>query len=265
MSVGPETSSRSSTCPAATSSGSSRSKDTSACTGQPSCPGTRCSSSRSERTGELLVVGLEDGGIRRKLPTGGQATHMLALGGEWVYAANIASGTVSRIDLTGSRPLHVPGRRERAPRVWRRPPTGWRVGPEAWTAGRWWACGEKTGRWWPPSKGSRCPTAWRSPLMAPRSWSATPRPMSSCSSTVRRVRSSARIDVAAASAEAGLGGEPSPQGFVLSRDGRWAFVSTKAINRVAVVDLVGRRVVRFLEAGLGPDGIGFSPVRGGGA
>ena len=74
---------------------------------------------------------------------------------------------------------------------------------------------------------------------------------------------SARIDVAAASVEAGLGSEPSPQGFTLSRDGRWAFLSTKGIDRVAVVDLHSRTVVRFLEAGAGPDGIAYSPVVGG--
>ena len=50
----------------------------------------------------------------------------------------------------------------------------------------------------------------------------------------------------------------------------WAMVSDRGrlfatmpdINRVAVVDLRSRQVVRFLESGLGPDGIAFSPVRG---
>ena len=73
---------------------------------------------------------------------------------------------------------------------------------------------------------------------------------------------SGRTDMAAASAEAGFGNEPSPQCFTLSRDGHWALVSNKAINRVAVVDLRSQRVVRFLEAGSAPDGIAFSPVRG---
>ena len=70
----------------------------------------------------------------------------------------------------------------------------------------------------------------------------------------------AEIDIDAAASLAGLGDTASPEGFVLSRDGQWAFVSTKALNRVAVVHLASRQVVRFLETGAGPDGIAFSPV-----
>ena len=74
----------------------------------------------------------------------------------------------------------------------------------------------------------------------------------------------ARVDIGAAAREAGLAGDASPQGFVLSPDGAWAFVSTKGLDRVAVVDLAARRVTAFLEAGAGPDGIAFSPVTSGG-
>jgi DNA-binding beta-propeller fold protein YncE len=70
----------------------------------------------------------------------------------------------------------------------------------------------------------------------------------------------ATIEVDAAAREAGFQGEASPQGIVLSPDGAWAFVSAKAIDRVAVIHLESRQVVRFLETGDGPDGIGFSPV-----
>ena len=73
---------------------------------------------------------------------------------------------------------------------------------------------------------------------------------------------SGSIDVDAAALEAGYGAAASPQGFTLSPDGHWAFVSAKGINRVALVHLESQRVVRFLETGLGPDGISFSPVGG---
>lgn len=134
----------------------------------------------SERTGEILVLGLEDGGIRRKLPTGGEAPHMVARGGRWLYTAVVVSD------------------------------------PEA-----------------------------EALVLVDRAEG--------------RVR--ARMDVGAAAREAGLGDEPSPQGFTLSPDGAWAFVATKGIDRVAVVDLSGARVVRFLPSGAGPDGIAFSRVR----
>ena len=61
-------------------------------------PGDSLLALTSERTGEILIVGAGDGAIRRILSTGGRSPHMLALAGPWIYAANIADGTVSRID-----------------------------------------------------------------------------------------------------------------------------------------------------------------------
>ena len=55
----------------------------------------------SERTGEVLVVSADDGAVRRVLSTGGRVPHMIALGGPWMWAANIVEGTVSRLDPDG--------------------------------------------------------------------------------------------------------------------------------------------------------------------
>jgi hypothetical protein len=52
----------------------------------------------SEQAGEVLIVLVADGAIRRTLSTGGRASHMLALGRDWIYAANITDGTVSQMD-----------------------------------------------------------------------------------------------------------------------------------------------------------------------
>jgi DNA-binding beta-propeller fold protein YncE len=70
------------------------------------------------------------------------------------------------------------------------------------------------------------------------------------------------FDIAEAAREAGLCAGASPQGFTLSADSRWAFVPSQGIDRVAVVDLATREVVRFLPTGAAPDGIDFTPVRG---
>ena len=67
-------------------------------------PGDSLLAVTSERTGEVLVLALADGTIRRKLQTGGRASHMLSLGGGWIYTANIQDGTVSRIDPAGGQP-----------------------------------------------------------------------------------------------------------------------------------------------------------------
>lgn len=51
-----------------------------------------------------------------------------------------------------------------------------------------------------------------------------------------------------------------PQGLTLYRDGRHLFLSLSAAGRVAVVDIRERRVVGYLPAGSGPDGVAYSPL-----
>jgi DNA-binding beta-propeller fold protein YncE len=51
-----------------------------------------------------------------------------------------------------------------------------------------------------------------------------------------------------------------PQGITVTPDGGTLFLSLSAAGEVAVVDLETRRIVRRLEAGRTPDGIGWSPV-----
>jgi DNA-binding beta-propeller fold protein YncE len=215
----------------------------------------------SERTGEILVVGLADGAIRRKLPTGGRATHMLSPGGDWIYAANIVDGTVSRIDPAGTEPTRTWAAGTRTEGVAATPD-----GRQGWTGSM--EGGEVTG-----VDGATGDVVARiTGLQVPYRLAVTPDGETIVVSdppagqlvlidrAVGAVR--ARVDITAAAAAEGLTGDVSPQGFTLSRDGRWAFVSTKAIDRVAIVDLANASVLKFLEAAAGPDGIAFSPVRG---
>ena len=53
---------------------------------------------------------------------------------------------------------------------------------------------------------------------------------------------------------------PSPQGVILSRDGRFAFVTLKALGKVAVIDIAGAKLLKTLNVGGGSDGVGFSPM-----
>jgi DNA-binding beta-propeller fold protein YncE len=53
---------------------------------------------------------------------------------------------------------------------------------------------------------------------------------------------------------------PSPQGVILSRDGRFAFVTLKAMGKVAVIDIASGKVIKTLTVGGGSDGVGYSPV-----
>lgn len=51
-----------------------------------------------------------------------------------------------------------------------------------------------------------------------------------------------------------------PQGLTLHPDGRHLFLSLSAADRIAVVDILERRIVGYLPAGSSPDGIGYSPL-----
>jgi DNA-binding beta-propeller fold protein YncE len=225
-------------------------------------PGDSLFALTSERTGEVLIMGIDDGEVRRSLATGGRASHMLALGGQWIYTANISDGTVSRIDPSG----------EIGPDVW---PAGTRTeglaatpdGSEGWTGSM--DGGEVTG----VDGATGAVVARIVGLQVPYRLAVTPDggtivvsdPEAEQLVLIDRASSTiaARIDIAAAAERAGLAGGTSPQGFALSRDGRWAFVSTKGIDRVALVDLAAASVVGFISSPMGPDGIAVSPVAGG--
>jgi len=219
----------------------------------------------SERTGELLVVSATDGSLRRTMPTGGRAPHMLAPGGPWVYAANIVDGSVARIDPTGETETRTwPVNATRTEGVAATPD-----GAEGWTgsmeSGVIVGVNGETGEEVARVEGLVVP--YRLAVTADGATVVATDPGSGRLGLVdRRTAALATVDVNAAAREAGLFTDPeapedaSPQGFILSPDGRWAFVTLKAIGRIAVVDLAGREVVRFIETGAGPDGVAYSPV-----
>lgn len=223
--------------------------------------GDRALALTSERTGEILVVSVEDGAILRTLATGGQASHMLSPGGDWFYAANIVDGTVSRVDPSGRTET----------RVW---PAGTRTegiaatpdGLEGWTGsmqgGEVVGVNGETGEVVARVQGLSVPyrlavTSDGATVVVSDPQAGTLVLIDRASGTIRHL-----IDVDAAARARGLG-DASPQGFVLSPDGAWAFVSANAIQRVAVVNLSTATVTAFLESGAAPDGIGFTPVGSG--
>jgi YVTN family beta-propeller protein len=57
-----------------------------------------------------------------------------------------------------------------------------------------------------------------------------------------------------------FGDSPIPIGSVVSADSRWAFVALARAGQVASVDLAERRVVRWLNAGVAPDGVAMLPL-----
>jgi DNA-binding beta-propeller fold protein YncE len=225
-------------------------------------PGDSLLALTSEQTGEVLIVSVADGAIRRTLSTGGRTPHMIALAGPWIWTANIMDGSIARLDPS----------KESAPNVWPAD-AGARTegvaatpdGAEGWTAsmqdgvvtGVRGADGSVVAR----IEGLKVP--YRLAVTSDGATVVVTDPEAGTVVLIDRGagKIAASIDVNAAARAAGFEGDASPQGFTLSPDGRWAFVSTKGIDRVAAIDLAARRVVRFLETGAGPDGVAFSTVR----
>lgn len=213
----------------------------------------------SERTGEVLVINVQTGAIERTLPTGGAASHMLVLAGGWIYTANISDGTVSRIDPAGLEETATWPAGTQTEGVAATPD-----GTEVWTGSM--ATGDvvgvdgATGRELARVEGLSMP--YRLAVTSNGETVVVSDPSSGVLGLIDRASGElTTIDLGEAAKEAGLRGDPSPQGFTLDPSGQWAFVSTKSLNRVAVVDLEQRTVVAFLESGVGPDGIAFTPVR----
>jgi DNA-binding beta-propeller fold protein YncE len=220
-------------------------------------PGDSLLALTSERTEEILVVSLADGTVRRAMPTGGGAPHMLAIGGPWIWTANIVGGSVARIDPTGRIDT----------RTW---PAGSRTegvattpdGTEGWTAsmetGTVVGVSGQTGEVVARVDGLGVP--YRLVITPDGGTVVVSDPGREQVVLIDRARGTiaTTVDVRATAEARGLGAEPSPQGLTLTPDGAWALVSAKGIDRVAVIHLASGSVHRFIEAGDGPDGIAFS-------
>jgi DNA-binding beta-propeller fold protein YncE len=223
-------------------------------------PGDSLLALTSERTQEILVVSTADGAVRRAMPTGGGAPHMLALGGPWIWTANITGGSIARVDPAGASETGTWAAGTRTEGVATTPD-----GSEGWT-------GSMEGGTVVGVRGETGEVVARiEGLGVPYRLAVTPDAATVVVSDPereqvvlidrRRGTVARTVDLAAASAAAGLGPEPSPQGFTLTPDGAFALVSVKGIDRIAVIELSTGSVVRFMQAGDGPDGIAFSPVR----
>jgi YVTN family beta-propeller protein len=67
---------------------------------------------------------------------------------------------------------------------------------------------------------------------------------------------SSRPPTAAATA---LGSPTAPEGILIAPDGKRVWVALNAGDRIAEIDIASRRVLRYLETGHGPDGMGYLP------
>jgi DNA-binding beta-propeller fold protein YncE len=75
----------------------------------------------------------------------------------------------------------------------------------------------------------------------------------------RRDRATVKIPAEGVGAGAEFPGSPSPEGIILSRDGRTAFVALQGSSRLVMIDIGTGTILGYVPTGAGPDGIAYSP------
>jgi DNA-binding beta-propeller fold protein YncE len=211
----------------------------------------------------VLVVDFRDDQIRRTLPSGGRASHMLSVSsnGQRAVVANIADATISVIDLATPR----------EPRVIAvaRQPEGIAIAPDGRSA---WVGSNQDSVVLVVSLDSSAKTdtlrgfglPYRMAISADGKRAVITDPAKAQVSIfdVARRRATATIQIPRDSVlpAAEIPGSPSPEGVVISRDGRWAFVTLQGRNRVATIDLDRGVIIGYAVTGNWSDGIGFSPI-----
>lgn len=207
-----------------------------------------------ERAQRLLVVDLTSGAIDSSMVTGQATTHMVTLtpDGKHAFTTNIAAMSVSAID--------VATRKVRATF-----PVGARIeglavspnGREVWVGGneshQVYVLNAETGAVLHTIPGFGMP--YRIGITPDGKTAVVSDPGSEKIQLVDVASHTVRSVIAV---EAMAGVAASPQGVTISRDGTTAFVTLKAVGRVAVVDLASARIVGMLTVGEGSDGVGYT-------
>lgn len=212
-----------------------------------------------ERAQRVLVVNLATGAIDSSMSTRQPASHMVTLSrdGARAYTTNISAMSVSALDVNARtvRDPFVIGARVEGLAV---TPDGrevWAGGNESHlvyvldgTSGAILARIEGFGM---PYRIGMTPDAKTAVVSDPGSEN-----IHLVDVATRTIRTT--LDVPALLPAEGA--SPSPQGVSMSRDGAYAYVTLKAVAKVAVVDIANGRIVKTLPVGAGSDGVGYSPL-----
>ncbi len=207
-----------------------------------------------ERAQRVLVMDLTSGAIDSSMVTGQATTHMVTLtpDGKHAFTTNIAAMSVSAID--------VASRKVRATF-----PVGARIeglavspnGREVWVGGneshQVYVLNAETGAVQHTIPGFGMP--YRIGITPDGKTAVVSDPGAEKIHLVDVASHTVRSVIAV---EAMAGVAASPQGVTVSRDGTTAFVTLKAVGRVAAVDIASARIVGMLTVGEGSDGVGYT-------
>jgi len=217
----------------------------------------------SEVSQVVILVNLATGEVESAIPTGGRASHMLALTGDGrrVYVSNIVDGTITEIDLELGKPLRQVPIADFVEGITVNPD-----GALVWIGSN----KDKTVSVFDPESGTIVATldGFGFPYrMAVTPDSRTVVLSDPASGEIRIVDVATREerhrivvpkDGVLPSAE--IPGSPAPEGIALSRDNRMAYVSLQGMNQAAAIDLATGSIVALFDTGGWPDGIGYSPL-----
>lgn len=203
----------------------------------------------SETSGNIVIVNVVAGAVRRAIPTHARGSHMVAVTGNGAraYTGNIASNTVTEFDL----------RTGQSTRSWTVPeqPEAINVTPDGREV---WVGSNQTGRVSvvDPASGNVTTAAegfgWPYRILFTPDMGVVLLP-DLRNEHLRFVDRASRRELGRLTFSGGA-----PQGITLTPDGRFAFQSLSREGRVAVIDLSTRTVAGHLAAGGSPDGVAFT-------
>ena len=207
----------------------------------------------SEATDQIVFVRISDGAVVGSIETGGAGSHMLAItaNGSRVFTSNIQSDTVSELDVAS-------GKQVRAYPTPKQPEAiaVTADGSEIWVGSN--------------AEGSlsviRTDDAtietiaegfgWPYRILISRDGRLVLVPDLK-RNVLRMFDRTNRVELASVELA-----DAAPQGLVFHPEERWLFVSLNGQNQVAVIDLSRSAIVRHIDTGPRPDGIGYAATKG---
>jgi len=214
-------------------------------------PGDSIVAVTSEVAQAVVLVRVADGSIVKTLPTGQGGSHMLAVTGDGatIYTGNIRDGTVSQLDVATGQ----------STRVFQTPPQPEAItvtadGDEVWVGsnseGKVSVVDVATGAVDEALDGFSFPYRI---LITPDNRQVLIPDFRAQELRIVDRATRAVVDVMPFD---GAG----PQGITLSPDGTTVYHAMSLENRIAVIDLETRTVVRHIDAGARPDGVAYTDL-----
>ena len=209
-------------------------------------PGDSLVAVTSEATGNVVLVNVREGVVRRAVPTQAAGSHMVGVTADGVtgYTGNMGAHSVSKIDLRAGTFVSswpVPN----TPEAINVTPDGREVWVGSNATGKVSVLDPATGAVTTAAEGVSWPYRV---LFTPDVRTVMIPDMNN--NELRFLERRTRKELGRIAFPNG-----GPQGITVSPDGRYAFLSLSKEARVAVIDVAARKVVGYVPAGETPDGV----------